>query len=175
MLDLHWVSGPENQSVASNGQEERSNLLAPGVGLSTAVDGQMPDDDQVGDAGDGVPAPLLRGALAAKGGKQASKDHDDISNDGHEDVSAIEAGKETEVEQKQRCGQSPVNIASPEDLTLDLGSGVRNVVVLVADNGLVDRHSVTGCHGKVGEGSNDDNESGNDMVETPLLQLCELE
>lgn len=129
----------------------------------------MPDDNKVGNAGDGVPAPLLRCALAAESGEQTSQDHDDISNDGHGSVGTIEASKETEIEQKERSGQSPVNIASPEDLAFDGGEGVRDVVILVTDDNLVDRDTVAGRHGEVGDGGDDQDEGRDDMVETALL------
>lgn len=166
--DLHGVGGPEDESVACNGKEERSDLLAPGVCLGAAVDSQVPYDDEEGDARDCIPSPLLRCALAAESGEETSEDHDDVGDDGHEDVGTVETSEQTEIKEEERSGQSPVDIASPEDLAFDRGEGVGNVVILVTDDGLVDRDTVAGSHGKVGDGGEDQDESGDDMVETAL-------
>lgn len=131
----------------------------------------MPDDDEVGEARNGIPAPLLGSALAAEGGEQTGEDHDDISGNGHQDVGTVEAGQQTEVKKKERGGQGPVDIASPVDLAVDLGEGVWDVVELLAHNDLVDRDSVASCHGKVGEGGSDEDQGGDDVVETTLLLM----
>jgi hypothetical protein len=84
-------------------------------------------------------------------------------------VSAIETGQQAEVKEEQRCGDSPVNVAGPEDLAVDLGEGVRDVVVLVADLDGVDGDTVAGSHGEVRERRTYGDESGNDVVETLVL------
>jgi hypothetical protein len=145
----HWVGSPDDNRKACNGQEEGADLVTLSLSLGSAVDSQVPDDHEVGDASDGVPAPLLGGTLTSESGEQTGQDHDDVRNDSHGDMSTIEASQQAEVEEEQRCGQSPVNIAGPVDLAMDLSEGIRNVVVLVADGDLVDRDTVTGRHGKV--------------------------
>lgn len=125
----------------------------------------MPDDEDVGNAGNRVPAPLLGSALGAVGSEEPSQDHDHVSNDGHGDVGTAHAGQETEVEKQKRRGQAPVNVASPEDLAVNLLGRVWDVVVLVVDNDLVDRDTVAGGHGEVRDGSNDGDDCGNDMVD----------
>lgn len=162
---LHGVRSPDDQGEAGNGKEEGSNLLALGLGLSSAVDGQVPDDDQVGNAGNGIPTPLLGSALATESSKKTRKDHYDVCGNSHEDVGAIEASEQAEIEQEQRSGQGPVDVASPEDLAFDGGEGIWGVVMLVTDCDGVDRDTVTGSHGKVGDGGDDGDEGGYDMVQ----------
>jgi len=109
----------------------------------------VPDDNKVGKAGNGVPAPLLGGTLGTESGKQTSQDHDEVGNDGDQDVSAVETSQQAKVEKEEGCGDSPVNVAGPEDLAVDLGEGVGNVIVLVTDLDGVDGDTVAGGHGKV--------------------------
>ena len=65
----------------------------------------MPDDNQVGDTGNSVPAPLLRSAFLAESSEKTSEDHDEISTNGKQNVAAVETGQEAEVEQKQWGGE----------------------------------------------------------------------
>jgi hypothetical protein len=91
---LHGVGSPDDQSEPGNSEEELGDIVALSCGLSPSVDSKVPDDNKVGNAGNGVPAPLLRSALRAVGSKETSKDHDDIGNDSHQDVSSIETGQQ---------------------------------------------------------------------------------
>jgi hypothetical protein len=167
---LHWVRSPDNKREACNGGEEGADFLALGLSLSPSIDSEMPDDDQESDARNGVPSPLLGGTLASESSKEAGQDHDDISDDGHQNVGAIEAREQAKVEQKKRSRHSPVHVTGPEDLAFNHGEGVRDVVVLMTDLGGVNRDSVAGCHGEVGDGSRDGDDRGDDMVESTCLE-----
>jgi hypothetical protein len=136
--DLHRVGSPDEKSEASNGNEEGANLLALGLGLSTSIDSQVPDNDKVGNAGNGVPAPLLRGSLRAESSEQTSENHDNIGDDSHCDVGTIHASKQAEIEQKERSGEGPIDISSPVDLALDFVGGFRDVLMLGANSRSVD-------------------------------------
>jgi len=162
------VRSPDDERKPGNGGEEGSNLATLGRGHSAAVDGQVPDDDEVGDAGDGVPAPLLGSALGTESGEETGQDHDDVRKDSHEDVSAVETGQQAEVKEQQRSGNGPVDVTGPEDLAVHLGESIGNVVVLMADLDGVDGYTVAGSHGKVRKGSGDGDGSGDDMVETTV-------
>lgn len=129
----------------------------------------MPEDKDEGNAGDGVPAPLLRSVLGAEGSKETSQDHDDISSDHHEEVSTSHAGKETEIEEQERGRDGPVDVTGPVDLAVGGGEGVGNMVVLLALDNLGQRDTVGGGHGEVGESSRQGDDGGDDVVETLVL------
>lgn len=98
----------------------------------------MPDNDEVSNAGNGVPAPLLGSALRAESSEKTSEDHNDVCNDGHGNVSTIHTSKQAKVEQKERRSESPIDVTRPEDLALDLVEGVGDVFMLGANGGAVD-------------------------------------
>lgn len=135
------------------------------------MDGQVPDDDQVGNAGNGVPSPLLGGALSAVSGEETGQDHDEIGNDGHEDLSAVETREQAEVDKQERCGDAPVDVAGPVDLAVDGGLCVWDVVVLLGDWDLVEVDAITGGHGEVGDGCGHDDKCRNDVVEALGLKV----
>lgn len=110
MFDLHRVDGPDDKSESGNGAEKLADLAALGHSLAAAVNSEVPDNDEVGNASNGVPAPLLGSSLAAECGKETSQDHDEIGDNGHEDVTAAKASKESEVEEKERSSNRPVNV-----------------------------------------------------------------
>lgn len=132
----------------------------------------MPDDDEVGEAGNGVPSPLGRSTLRSEGSKETSENHDEISNDGEGKVSTVHASQETQVEKQKGSGDSPVNVAGPEDLALDLVVGVRNVVVLLANVNLMNGDTLADSHSEVGDRSSDGDQSRDDIEEAFLLQGC---
>ena len=131
------VDGPDDESETSNGGEEVANLATLGHGLATTVDGELPDDDEVGNACDGVPSPLLGSALGAESGEQTGEDHDDVGDDGDQDVATVKTGEQAEVEQEERGGQAPVDVAGPVDLAVDILVGVRDVLVGLGLGGVV--------------------------------------
>ena len=146
---LHGVRGPENQSVGSNGHEEGTELGSLGGSIGSSVQGKVPDNEDIGNAANGVPAPLLGSTLLAKGSKETGQDHDEIGNDGHEDVSTRHASQQTKIKDQERCSQAPVNVTSPEDLAVNLLEGIRNVIMLLANGDLLDGDTVSGGHSKV--------------------------
>jgi hypothetical protein len=169
---LHWVGSPENESVGSDGHEECAELGALGRSVCTSVQGKVPDDEDVGNAGNGVPAPLLGGTFLAKSSEQTCQDHDEIGDNGHDDVSTRHASQKTEVEDQERSSQAPVDIAGPEDLAVHLSEGVGYMIVLLADNDLLDGDTVSGSHGKVRQCSEKGDYSGDGVVEA--LRLSRL-
>jgi hypothetical protein len=106
-INLHWVQGPEKKSESSNGRVESTGLVVLGGNSASAVLGQLVDNNQVGNAGNGIPSPLLTISVA-KGSKETGQDHDDIGHDGNQNAGAVETGKQTEVEKQERSGQSPL-------------------------------------------------------------------
>ena len=131
----------------------------------------MPDNDEVSNTGNGIPAPLLGRFLVTEGGKETGQDHDEISNDSHGDVTAVEAGDEGQVEQEKRSGDAPVDVTCPVDLTEDVGLGVWDVLVLLGQDDLVEGDTVTSGHGEVGDCGCHHNDGGDDMIETFGLRV----
>lgn len=148
-LYLHGVGSPENEGVGADGNEEGTELLALDTGVGTTVDDQVPDNKDVGNAGNGVPSPLLGSFLRAESSEETGQDHDQVGNNGQEDVSTRHASQKAEIEDQQRGGDGPVDVTSPEDLAVDSLVCVGNVVILVTDGDLVVGDAVSGGHGEV--------------------------
>jgi len=161
----NWVNGPDDKSETTNGGEEISNLSALAKGSTATLESENPDDDKVGDACNGVPSPLLRGTLATEGGKETSQDHDNVGDEGNENVTSRDAGKKGEIEKKKRSGQTPVDISCPVNLTVNVLGGVWNVLVGLSDGGVVVRYTVSGGHGEVGERCKDDDQGRDDVIQ----------
>ena len=169
-MNLNWVDSPDDDSEASDGGIEAANLTTLGRSSSTSVDDELPENDQVGNAGNGVPAPLLWSALRAEGSEETSQDHDHVGDDGNEDAATCSTGQEQEIEEQEWCGHGPIDIAGPVDLAVDVVVGVWDMVVLVGLDDVVEADAVSGSHGKVRAGGEDDDQSGHDMVETLALR-----
>lgn len=93
---IHWVDGPKNQGEASNGAEECSSLGVLVLYHTTTVDCELVDYNQVGNASNGVPAPL-GAALDSEGSEEASQDHDEISDDSNENVGSSQTSEQAEI------------------------------------------------------------------------------
>lgn len=147
-MHLHWVDGPENQGEACDGSEECLGLSVLVGSSRTAVEGELVDDDEVGEAGNRVPSPL--GSIcAAEGGKETSKDHDQVGHDGDEDAGTVEAGEQREIEQQERRGHGPIDISRPVDLTIGGLVCVWDVLVCLGLDDFVEADAVAAGHGVV--------------------------
>lgn len=122
--------------------------------------GDVPDDKDVRDARNGIPAPLLRGVLLTVGGEQTGEDHDNIGADGHQSVGAVNASQQAKVEEQERRRDGPVNVTSEVNLTADLVGGV---AVVVADLDAVQVDTLPIGHAEIGHGSGD-GDHGRDVV-----------
>lgn len=165
---IHWVEGPENQSETRNGSEEGTSLLVSGLCRGTAVYSKLVDDHKVGNASDGVVSPLLS-TLVSESSEEASQNHDQISNDGDEDVSTAQSSEEGKVEEQERGRDTPVDVASPVHLAVDVLSGVGSVLVGFLDDNVVIRDAVTGSHCEVRDGSESGDEGSQDVEKAFLL------
>jgi len=132
----NWVGCPKDKGIKGDGSEELANLVALSECLLTAVEDQVPDDNKVGNAGNGVPAPLLD-TISAEGSEETGEDHDEISSNSHQHVTTIETSEQHEVEKEERSGKSPIDIASPIDLAVDILVGIWNVLVVLSMLGMV--------------------------------------
>lgn len=172
---LHRVGGPEDEGEASESSEECLGLAVLGCSSGTAVKSNLVDYHEVGNAGPGVPAPLLavRGTV---GSEETGQDHDQISNDSDQDRGTVEAGHEGQVHQQKWCGDRPVNISCPEDLSVGNLSGVwQTVLVANSLDNLVVVHTVTSCHGEVGEEGERGDERGQDVEQSLLLCVVSVQ
>lgn len=173
-MNLHWVDSPDDEGEATDGSEEVANLTTLGGSSGAAMDNELPDDNQVGNAGNGVPSPLLWSSLRAESSEETGQDHDQVSNDGNQDGSAVQTSKETKIQEEQRSGNGPVNVTCPIDLAVDVVLGVWDVLVRVADNNVVVANAVASGHGEVRERRSDRDQGGHNVVQALGLHGCQL-
>jgi len=139
-----WVGSPDDEGEGTDHAEEVADLWTLGVGGLAATNDELPDNDEVGDAGNSVPAPLLRGTLVTESSKETGQDHDNIGNHGDENVTTVKTSEKGEIEEKERSGKRPVDVTGPVDLAVDVVVGVWDVLVGLGDTGVVVGDTVTG-------------------------------
>lgn len=144
----NWVQGPEDEGEATEGCKELSSGIVLGSDGAATRDGKDVDDDEIGNAAHSIVSPLLSVAGTVSS-KETSEDHDQVSNDSDEEIRSIDASKETEIKEKERGGQGPIDVSGPEDLTVDVLDSVGNVLVDFLDQGKGEGVSITSCHGEV--------------------------
>lgn len=169
-MHLHWVDGPQDESETSNGREESSGLLVLACNGTTSVPCELVDNDEVGNASNSIPSPL-GSVLNGESSEETGQDHDEISNNGDEDVGTCKTGQEAEIEEEEWGGNAPVDITGPVDLTLDdlLNIGDLALAVVGGNDGVV-ADTITDGHGEVGDGGKGGDESGQDVEQTFLLE-----
>lgn len=168
--NLHGVDGPDDEGEATNGSEEVANLATLGGGGVAAVVDELPDNNEVGNTGNGVPAPLLGGLLRAERGEETGENHDDVGNNGDQDVGTGKTSEKSKVEEQKRGGDGPVDVTGPVDLAVDVVLGGGDVLVVLLLGGVVVADTVAAGHGEVGESGEGDNEGGQDVVQTLGLE-----
>ena len=139
---LHWVDGPEDQSEASNGTIESLGLAVLAGNSGAAVEGKLIDDDEEGNAGPGVPAPLLA-VIVAESREETSQDHDEVGNHGNQNVGTTQTSEECKVHEEEWGSDAPVNISCPVDLAVVNLGCVWDVLVRLGFGDLVQANSVT--------------------------------
>jgi len=161
------VDGPENEGETSNGSEEGGSLRVLLGNDSTAVEGELVDDDEIGNAGHGVVSPSSA-LLVGQTGEETSQDHDDIGNNGNRKAGTVQASKETEIDEQEWGGDAPVDVTSPVDLTMKgLVGGVSMLVLLLEGDSRV-TDALAGGHGEVGDSSESGDEGSQDVEESFL-------
>ena len=133
-----------------------------------AIDSELIDHDKVGNARHGVVAPL-RSFLGCKSSEQTSKDHDDISNNGNENVGSAQAAEKRQIQQQEWGGDAPIDVTGPVDFTMNDVVGVGQMLLSVLDLDLVHGDTVTNSHGVVGDHGKGCNESRQDVEHAFLL------
>ena len=81
----HWVDGPNDQGEASDGAIESLGLAVLLGNSPTTADGKLVNDDEIGNAAPGVPAPFPAILGLPKSSPKATQDHNDIGNNGNLD------------------------------------------------------------------------------------------
>jgi hypothetical protein len=163
-----WVDSPENEGEASNSLEESSSLAVLGQSHGTSVISQLVDDNKVSQAAKCIVTPL-GSLIASKGSEKTGQNHDKIGHHSNEDVGTAESSKESKIQEKEWGGNTPVDVTSPIDLSVDVLGDVRNVLVDYLDLDVIPGDSVTDSHGEVGDGGEGGDESCKDVEETFLL------
>lgn len=77
-------------------------------------------------------------------------EHDQVRNDGNEQMRPRETGQERQVDQRERVGQEPVYVAHPEDLAEVVLRHVGDVLVWLLDCVVLPGDAFAGGHGHVG-------------------------
>ena len=124
----NWVQGPENKCEETNGCEEPGSLVILGGYRTTTWDGEQVDNDKVSSTCHGIVCPLLT-IRSSEGCKETEENHQDVGNDGNEDVGSVQACEECKVEKEERCGDGPINVSCPIDLSVDVLGDIRGVLV----------------------------------------------
>lgn len=165
---IHWVEGPENQSEPGDGVEKGRGLVVLGHCHCATVHCKLVDDHEVGNTSHGIVSPF-RSTFLCESSEESSDDHDEIGNDGDEDVGTAQSTKERQIEEQKRGGDHPVSIASPVYLAVDVLGSVGNVLVRFLDDNVVVANAAFGRHGKVRNGSERGDEGGQDVEQAFLL------
>jgi hypothetical protein len=146
--DVHWVDGPEDKGEGANGTIESLSLVVLASHRTTAVVGKLVNDNKVGNASEGIPAPFL-GITAAESCEQTSEDHDQIRNDGNQNVGTAETSQEAEIEEQEWGGDTPINVTGIVHLTEDVMDDVWDMLILLDNLDLVISDTITSGHCKV--------------------------
>lgn len=148
-MDSHWVNGPKDQCEAGDGAEEGGCLGILVLNNAAAIDCELVDDYQVGNASHGVPSPL-RTLLDGEGGEETGQDHDDIGNNSNENVGTSQTSEQGKIEEEEWGSDTPVDVTSPVNLTVNGLGDIRNVASRAVYGGdLVVANAILDCHGEV--------------------------
>lgn len=136
----------------------------------TAIDGELIDDGEIGNASDGIISPL--GTLInGKSSKETSQNHNDVSDNGNENVGTAQACEKSKIQEQERGGDTPINISGPVDFTEDGLEGIREVLLGLLDGDFVVRHAIIDSHGIIRDGGKGRDEGSQDVEQPFLLKL----
>lgn len=130
------------------------------------MDGELVDDDEVGNACNGVVSPFGVGVVGAKGREETRDNHDEISHDGDQDVGTAQAGQEGQIQEQEGSGQGPVDVAGPVDGAVDVLNLIDAMLLVVLDDRVRGGDAVPDRHGKVGDGGKGGDEGCQNMEQT---------
>jgi hypothetical protein len=165
----NWIQSPQDKSETTDASKELGSrsILSPN-GLTT-WDDKLVDNHEICSTCHSIVSPLLT-LCRTECGKETKENHDQVCNNGDENVGARHSSEECEIEQEKRGSQTPINVTSPEYLAVDIFDGVWGVLVCFLDDDLGVGVSVTRGHGEVGDGREEGDEGCDDMEESFLLE-----
>jgi len=163
------VSGPEDEGHSAEESVKSLGLAASVLGSLDTVKDEDPPDVEEEDARHGVESPsssLTIGPSSGHNGReQSSDDHENVSKDGEDSVVWAETGEETQRNKQERSGEQPIDGSGVVELSQESVFAGFGVVVVDRSEGLAE----TGSHGKVGNHSDSEDQSGAPVEESSSL------
>lgn len=123
------VEGPNDEESKRDLVVEAADLLRAEVAVAASRPDEGVEDVEHRRDGDGKEDPAGTN-VRVETGDETSDDHGDVGKDGNEDLAKGHTGQEGNVEDQERGGDEPVDVAGYEDLTL---GRVTRVVTLVGE------------------------------------------
>jgi len=157
------VEDPEKSGERAAHGEAAADILAENIGVTATFPDENPDNVKESNAAEDEVTPLVR--AANEGTDETSNDHDFVNENDEEKSGPGDGSSQHQVEEKQRGGDEPINVADIEDLTVHtanlrhVGSGELDI-----DRGPAE----VGSHGEVGN-SGDHGDGSSDVVEDAVL------
>lgn len=166
------VEEPDKKGHESAHVEDTANIWAQSLGVRAGDQSQDVDNVEEGEHAEGPVTPLV--GCAGKSTNQTGDDHDLISDDSDENGGPWDTGGQEEVEEQERRGDEPVDVANVEDLAsavdtsaVDLGRG--GTTELDNNRGLTEVRA----HREVGDGGDHGDGSGDVVEEAVRARLGE--
>ena len=114
---------PEWRESIANDVNQLTDVGWSGDNLGTDNDQKVIEDLEHGHAANGEPAPLH---ISGRGGTEdAGENHDHIGEEDSGNVVGVHVSENDQVDQKERGGEEPVDVASKEERTVHVGVAVR--------------------------------------------------
>lgn len=111
----NWVESPEERGQRTADEECTADIGTHGIGVAAGLPDQDVENVEESDAAKDEVSPLV--ARGDEGTDESSDDHDLVYKDNVENSGCGERSSEQQVEQKERGGDDPVDVADVEDLT----------------------------------------------------------
>ena len=156
------VEEPQERGETATGEENLADVTTKGRGVAASLPSEHVEDVEEGGTSKDKVAPLV--AAVDKGADQSSHDHDLVDENGPQNSRPGHAGGQEQVEEQQRSGDEPVNVADIEDVAV---GATDDRVVAGKFNG-DGSPSEVGAHGEVGDRGNH-GDAGGDVVEDTVL------
>lgn len=155
------VENPKEGGQGTAIEVSTADVGADVAGVLAGGHGELPHDEKEGSTAEGIVTPLVAGL--DQSANEASDDHDFVDKHKHEDRRPGHSSSEQQVQQEQRGGDNPINVASIENSTIGTGHLGVTAVKLNWNRG----HSQVGAHSEIGN-AGDHADSSGDIVEDTL-------
>ena len=168
----HRIKGPHDQSVTDNGCIKGLSLTVLVRNRLAAIENKLIDNCQVRNAPPSEPAPFLTVFLSVRSEK-ATQNHDEICNDGNQDVGTADTSQKGQVEQDKWGCEGPVHISCPVQFTEVCLMCVGDFLVRLNHGVLLEADAVARGQSKVSEERKRGNEGRQGVEESFLLLLSD--